>query len=168
MRRYVHEMVKALLVYEPEAVRDVIRRYYPSWRIFDGCRNIAVVRPELGVRRFADVVWVVEFQNRAGQTMRHVLVFEVKTGRFSEEWIEQLRKFDRQRHALCKTFGWVCWGQYQYIYICRKRYVDLVVEKARRVHGSVRAIPIEILLPLAIDRFSKAVELARKILRGEE
>jgi len=169
-KAYVHEMVRALLIYEPDTVERLIRRYRPRWRLFSG-RRLVAVRPEVGLSRFADAVWVYVARNRVGHPIGYAVFFEVKTGVFTQAWVVQLRGFveelPRVRRAFATVFGRerVDAMHSYYVYICREDQIGALLREARRVYGHVTAFPIELLLPVAVSRFEKAIEVARGMVR---
>lgn len=89
-RVHLHSLLVSLITYEPEEVQKILQRVFPGRRIFR--KRVDFIRPELDIgHRYADAVWLM----LDGKHSLFILAFEVKTGRFSYEWIKQLKSIRR-------------------------------------------------------------------------
>lgn len=95
---YLHDMIKAFLTYEPELARKLLNARHPHWRIFSDKYTVIVQRPEVGMKKFVDVVWVLKPVDK--EVERFMLLFEIKTGKFTQKWIDQLEEVDKYRRHI--------------------------------------------------------------------
>lgn len=172
---YLHEMVKALLVYEPELAKELLGRYYPHWKLFSDRYTVVVRRPEAGLKRFVDVVWVLKPVERGvGWFM---LLFEVKTGRFSMRWVKQIEEIDRCRHHIDRIIKPLAGNAkvgyfHMYVLLAKRNEINTflkVAEEATIVmhpgfeaklinyirSGWIRPIELEIFLPVVRRRLEE-------------
>ena len=165
-KKHLHSMVVSLLTYEPKAVLHILRRHY-DWNVLKV--EPTYVRPEARLRRrYADVVWYVrgryvKFSGRKHYVVENAFLigFEVKTGRFREEWIDQLRavrgelvlsgrRFPGVRHTIV-------------ILMCPESEVEKAKEKIRsklQVNlSNYRVVPLELLSGLLKSRLKMVLKL---------
>lgn len=161
LRAYLHELVKTFLVYEAEKARDIICATCSEWNMFCKEHEIRAVRPEIGWRRFVDVVWLLMGRDSEGWPVAYVIGFEIKTGKYSTKWIEQFREVadNRQRleeilvkHYLNSVERRWSIVFYHHVFVCRRMYMQDVLENAKKVYEHVHSIPLELFLPLIRER----------------
>ncbi len=182
---FLHEIVKALFVYRREVVFKRLANMYPDWGAVAGRRDLPIskreliaVRPEAGLSRYLDVAWIVKGFNikkyiaTVGNVTRnfcHVIGFEIKTGEMREEWFEQMRGLIDQRDKVqrlmlrlgrCREIDA---GTMYYVFVVKRRYVEEVEERAKKIWYRSKAIPLEPWISMAIPFLEEALEKAKKM-----
>ena len=185
---FLHEIVKALFVYHKEIVFKRLANMYPDWGAVAGRRDLPIskreliaVRPEAGLSRYLDVAWIVKGFNIkkrvvvVGNVTRnfcHVIGFEIKTGEMREEWFEQMRRLIDQRDKVqrlmlrlgrCGENNVNVGGIMYYVFVVKRRYVEEIEERAKKIWYRSKAIPLEPWISMAIPYLEKALEKAKKM-----
>jgi len=157
-RGYAHDIIKSFIANFPNDVRYIIRRYLMErgrhWRLFEGW-DVIFSKAEVGDRRrgFIDVLWVVTNVSRGGWREYFLVIFEVKTGKYSDEWLSKVNDYIRlARDWFVKNWDMNPVKHYRYVMICRSEYVDMVDERLKKIYGSSTAFPIE---PIATHAFMR-------------
>jgi len=178
-----HEMIKAVLTYEAEAVQEILSRKYKRWKIINIERyRVIATRPELPQKKwkttflydnhfllegkivYPDVIWVLKPHTHG---ITRYVVHEVKVGKYNIE--EVWRKYEGiyVRWGRKRSFAKLTtpntplflWAQRRE----HKRNLREIEEKGLEIkslrRGGIRLISIELILPLMRERVLEAGEI---------
>jgi len=175
LKTYLHDLIRALLVYEPEIVRDVIIRLHPEWKLFHESKIVKAVRPEVGSVKsgFLDCLWCLESVNKVGMKVGFAVFFEVKTGKYSEKWYEQLIRRLKALYdikEMCNSFIKPKPSSiFPYIiYVVPRKDVERLYNQFEKIPNhvmyrkNVRIIPLEPFIPIVVERIENLIIFLKK------
>jgi len=173
IKSYLHDLVRAFLIYETETAKNMIFNMHPEWRLFQESKIIKARRPEVGFARsgYFDCLWCLESNtnNRTG----FAIFFEVKTGRYDRYWVEQFFRAYKtvdETKQICKIFSGNNYSEIPayIIYIAQKEEGEKLIKEIEKEWGRgrtltyVRLIPLEYFIPVIMERIGYLEEEVKR------